>query len=506
MSTPPLNNINSPSSNPLPNPQETSNIRERIKPIISSMCLDIVIDKPANLTLYMIKWLQNYGGYSSTSLTIDEKSELSKLREELQKYRKYEEHENNFKDEIFKDPKNKNKKNFVPVAQEENEEEEEEKEDSDVDIDLDDEDYIKKHVALKPRRGVCGKVHGTPHPKKPDENKGKKPNVNNNDDNNNNNNKFNDDKKQESAFKPKIYQKSPEIKEKIKTNLFKSFLFNTLEQKDLDVIINAMEEKKFPENTEIVKQNEITENVYFVYDGKLEAYKTFDKNTHLVKEIQKGDIFNEISVLYNHKNPATIKTINECTLYTIDRNTYVNILKEVSKNKNIYNENILNKIEIFSTLEPNELNLLANNLKVSNYYKGDYIYHTGEYGDVFYYVEKGKLNTYKKTEAGKLEQKEKELNEKDYFGEKALINGCVRENSIIVASDTATLIGIDKETVNNLIGPLDEILKRNPDVYNKYVPNNSEIEEIIKRQREEEEMKKKKKKKEKKKKKKKRKE
>ena len=90
-----------------------------------------------------------------------------------------------------------------------------------------------------------------------------------------------------------------------------------------------MEEKKFPENTEIVKQNEITENVYFVYDGKLEAYKSFDKNpSHLVKEIQKGDLFNEISVLYNHKNPATIKTINECTLFTIDRNTYVNILKQ----------------------------------------------------------------------------------------------------------------------------------------------------------------------------------
>ena len=492
MSTPTININNS--NAPNQNPTENSNIRERIRPIISQMCLDIVLDKPSNITLYMIKWLQNYGGYSSNSLTIDEKSELTKLREELKKYRKYEEHENNFKDDNFKDPKNKNKKMAVNVPQDENEEEEEEKEDSDVDFDLDDDDYIKKHVALKPRRGICGKVHGTPHPKKPDENK-KKPNANNkdNDENNsnNNNNKFNDDKKQESSFKPKIYQKSPEIKEKIKTNLLKSILFNNLDQKDLDVIINAMEEKKFPENTEIVKQNEITENVYLVYDGKLEAYKSFDKTPHLVKEIQKGDLFNEISVLYNHKNPATIKTINECTLFTLDRNTYVNILKEVSKNKNIYNENILNKIEIFSTLEPNELNLLANNIKISNYHKGDYIFHSGEYGDVFYYIEKGKLFTYKKTEAGKLEQKEKELNEKEYFGEKALINGCVRENSIIVASDTATLIGIDKETVNNLIGPMDEILKRNPDVYNKYIPNNNEIEEIMKRQREEEEMKRK---------------
>jgi CRP-like cAMP-binding protein len=415
----------------------------------------------------MIKWLQNYGGYSSTSLTIDEKSELSNLRQSLQKYRKYEEHEKNFKD-IQIDPKNKNKK-FVPIQLEENEEEEEiEKEDSDINEDFDDEDYIKKHVANKPRKGICGKVHGTPHPKKPDEKIGKK--NNNNEKNEENKNYIEENnKKTESQFKPKIYQKSPEIKEKIKTSLLKSILFNNLDQKDLELIINSMEEKKFAENTEIVKQNEITENVYLVFDGKLEAFKSFEnKQPHLAKELQKGDLFNEISVLYNHKNPATIKTTTETILYTIDRENYVAILKEANKNKNNYNENILNKIEIFSTLEPNELNLLANNFKISNYYKGDYIYHSGEYGDVFYYIEKGKLTTYKKTEPGKIEIKEKELNEKEFFGEKSLLNGSVRENSIIVTSDCATLIGIDKETVNNLIGPLDEILKRNMEIYNKY--------------------------------------
>ena len=72
---------------------------------------------------------------------------------------------------------------------------------------------------------------------------------------------------------------------------------------------------------------------------------------------------------------------------------------------------------------------------------------------------------------------------------KLLLMVILGENSIIVFSDSATLIGIDKETVNNLVGSLDEILKRNPDVYNKYITNNNEIEEIMRRQKEEEEFK-----------------
>ena len=72
---------------------------------------------------------------------------------------------------------------------------------------------------------------------------------------------------------------------------------------------------------------------------------------------------------------------------------------------------------------------------------------------------------------------------------KLLLMVMLGENSIIIASDTATLFGIDKETVNNLVGPLDEILKRYPDIYNKYITNNNEIEEIMRRQKEEEELK-----------------
>jgi hypothetical protein len=46
----------------------------------------------------MINWLQKYGGYTSNGLTLDEKTELERLRSEIKKYRDLEA-ENNTQDD-----------------------------------------------------------------------------------------------------------------------------------------------------------------------------------------------------------------------------------------------------------------------------------------------------------------------------------------------------------------------------------------------------------------------
>lgn len=46
-------------------------------------------------------------------------------------------------------------------------------------------------------------------------------------------------------FKPKIISKSEEEKEKIKNLIKDIFMFKSLEEKDMNIIIDSMEEKKF---------------------------------------------------------------------------------------------------------------------------------------------------------------------------------------------------------------------------------------------------------------------
>ena len=53
-----------------------------------------------------------------------------------------------------------------------------------------------------------------------------------------------------------------------------------------------------------------------------------------------------------------------------------------------------------------------------------------------------------------------------YFGEKALLTSEVRAANVIATSEVKCL-SLECETFKRLLGPLDEILKRNMDKYNE---------------------------------------
>lgn len=46
-------------------------------------------------------------------------------------------------------------------------------------------------------------------------------------------------------FKARIIEKTAESKQRIKTRILNSFMFSALEERELNIVIDAMEEKKF---------------------------------------------------------------------------------------------------------------------------------------------------------------------------------------------------------------------------------------------------------------------
>ena len=61
-----------------------------------------------------------------------------------------------------------------------------------------------------------------------------------------------------------------------------------------------------------------------------------------------------------------------------------------------------------------------------------------------------------------------EYNPGDYFGELALLKGEPRAANVISSSD-CKLIMLDRKSFKRLLGPLDEILKRNIASYNNFM-------------------------------------
>ena len=64
----------------------------------------------------------------------------------------------------------------------------------------------------------------------------------------------------------------------------KSFMFNSLEDKDLNTVLLAFEEKKFKPGVNVITQGEDGDVIYLVDQGELDCEKVFvkgDPPTHL---------------------------------------------------------------------------------------------------------------------------------------------------------------------------------------------------------------------------------
>lgn len=66
---------------------------------------------------------------------------------------------------------------------------------------------------------------------------------------------------------------------RIRLRLKQAFMFMYLDEEDLNVVIDAMDEKKVKAGETIITEGEKGDVLYLVEDGMLECFKTFVRNT-----------------------------------------------------------------------------------------------------------------------------------------------------------------------------------------------------------------------------------
>ena len=235
-----------------------------------------------------------------------------------------------------------------------------------------------------------------------------------------------------------------------------------------------MDEKRFKSGEDVITQGDKGDCLYFVESGNLECYKQFSKGEKpvLVKKYEPGDSFGELALLYNAPRAATIRAVSEEVItWVLDRETFNNIVRDAAQKKREKYENFLKNVEILSTIDSYEIMQISDAIKSAIYKKGDYIIKEGEIGDIFYILEEGECVATKTLEPGKPETVIKEYGVGGYFGERALIKGEPRAANIIVKSDEAKVISLDRTSFKRLLGPIEELLKRNIEKYQTFVGN-----------------------------------
>ena len=74
---------------------------------------------------------------------------------------------------------------------------------------------------------------------------------------------------------PKVIDKTQETKDKLKIRLLQAFMFNALGEKELSVVIDAIEEVKVEADTNVITEGDQGDCMYVLESGSLKCTKVF---------------------------------------------------------------------------------------------------------------------------------------------------------------------------------------------------------------------------------------
>ena len=271
-------------------------------------------------------------------------------------------------------------------------------------------------------------------------------------------------------YVPRVVPKTEEQKNRIKEKCMQSFIFNSLDDKELKTVIDSFEEKIYKAGQNVITQGEEGDVLYLVDNGELDCEKVFkagDTPTYL-KTYKPGESFGELALLYNAPRAATIRAKTDSICWALDRECFNNIVKDAAIKKREKYENTLKKVEILKSIDPYELGQICDALKTTNFSKGETIINQGDKGDVFFILDEGQAHAEKVFEEGKKPQRVKDYESGGYFGELALLKGEPRAATIIADTNCKCLY-LDRMAFKRLLGPLENILQRNSENYIKYM-------------------------------------
>jgi cAMP-dependent protein kinase regulator len=269
------------------------------------------------------------------------------------------------------------------------------------------------------------------------------------------------------TYIPKIVEKSSDQKTRISARLNRSFLFNSLEDTELEIVINAMEEKKYTKDDVVIKEGDFGDALYVIDSGTLNCTKIINNQIKQLKIYQPAESFGELALLYGVPRAATIIALEDCVLFSLDRECFTSIVKDAAMHQRERYEEFLSKVPILQSMDNYEKSQLCDALKSEKHQSGDYIIKQGDTGDRFYILEEGSCVATKRNAQGTEEEVFK-YSPGDYFGELALLKQCMRQANIVATSNVSVL-GLERESFSRILGPLEDILKRNMDKYNQYV-------------------------------------
>ncbi|CAE8629659.1 unnamed protein product [Polarella glacialis] len=265
------------------------------------------------------------------------------------------------------------------------------------------------------------------------------------------------------AFEPTVHPKTPEQESRIKAVLLSSFLFNSLEKEDLEVIIGAMTEHSIAADQRIIQEGDDGDVMFLIESGAFDCLKKLEGVEKVVKKCGQGDVFGELALLYNCPRAASVQATESAVVWELDRATFNHIVRDASSKRREEYEGFLKAVPLLSRLEDYNRMQLADILQQETIEAGKAVVTQGESGEKFYMVQDGELVVHKSVDGAEA-QEVLVYKRGDYFGELALIRNEVRA-ATVVAKTECRLASLNRKAFKSALGPLEGFMSEKAKEY-----------------------------------------
>lgn len=260
-------------------------------------------------------------------------------------------------------------------------------------------------------------------------------------------------------FQPDVVDKDPKVKQYLLTLLERHDLFSHLEDFELSVAVDAMYERVSSKGDTLYEVGDESDTFYVLYQGKVEQR---GKQADDVTTKKKGDTMQDLVLLYPDNSRETAVCLEDCVLYTLDRQTYRCILSKASKKKRALYEGFLSTIGFLkaANLTRSEILSLADALKADHFEAGGSLIKYGEVGETFYIICEGVVEVYGRDDSANV-IKVCEFTVGDCVGELEFINNhkCVAD--VKAKGPFVRVAKMNRHHFEMVMGPVKDVLARN---------------------------------------------
>lgn len=272
--------------------------------------------------------------------------------------------------------------------------------------------------------------------------------------------------------------KNPQERELIAAALAKNESMQTLvnlNETRVNQMIDVAWKEEIEEGKEVITEGDLNADYfYIVQEGQFEVFAMQEDNTgksaeNSIKKGEskhvatcvKGDCFGELALLYLVPRAATVKAKVHSVVWVIDRKNFKDILLKVSADRIAEYVKFLDRVDILAPLLAEERKAIAQALVEMHFTKNEIILQQGEPGNTFYILYDGEVSVVKDGKEQIRLTANPQRKTAEVFGERALLQNEPRAATVMVTSTTAKALALDRDAFNLLLGPLEELIKRN---------------------------------------------